>query len=78
MEVACGRGAAGSEGTTTAWGPSCPGAAGKCMRLGGLGWAHIQHVLMHQGNQKVAMISEKRVEAGIWWHSPSGLESECP
>lgn len=78
MEVSCGRGTAGSEGSTTTGGPACPGAGEKCLRLVELCWAPIQSVLVQQASQKVARIPEKRVEAEVWWHSPSGLRSECP
>lgn len=78
MEVSCVRGTVGPEGITTTEGPACPGAGEKCLRLGELSWAPIQCVLVQQASQKVARIPEKRVEAEVWWHSPSGLRSECP
>lgn len=57
--------AARSEVSTTAGSPACPGAGGKCLRLGESGWAPIQCVLVQQESQKVARIPEKRVEEEV-------------
>lgn len=41
VEVACGRGAAGPEGSTPDGGPACPGAGEKCVGWHGLGWVEV-------------------------------------